>query len=59
MSAMAAASSWRTSSYSSTQTHCVEVAFDRHHARVRDTKARQVGSVAVTSAAWRSLREYL
>ncbi|WP_116042205.1 DUF397 domain-containing protein [Amycolatopsis palatopharyngis] len=44
---------WRKSSYSSTETNCVEVAYS-HSAMVRDTKDRTGGSLALTSAAWRS-----
>jgi hypothetical protein len=44
---------WRKSSFSSTETNCVEVAYSKA-IEVRDTKDRDGGQLAVTTAAWRS-----
>jgi hypothetical protein len=44
---------WRKSSYSSQTDNCVEIALGEH-AEVRDTKDRDGGQLAVTTAAWRS-----
>lgn len=52
-------STWRKSSYSSTQTNCVEVALDPNRARMRDTKAREHGHLEVSEHAWRSLLDRL
>jgi len=50
---------WRKSSYSSTETNCVEVACNGNNSQFRDTKARDSGSVAVTPHAWHSLSQHL
>lgn len=50
---------WRKSSYSSTNTNCVEVALAPQAARVRDTKTRDSGHLEVSAHAWRSLVERL
>lgn len=46
---------WHKSSYSGNQGNCVETALDRQAARVRDTKAREHGTLDVTTDAWRAL----
>ena len=43
---------WRKSSYSGSQTNCVEVGIATGLVKVRDTKDRQGLSLAVTAAAW-------
>ncbi|MCR6484311.1 DUF397 domain-containing protein [Amycolatopsis sp. OK19-0408] len=42
---------WRKSSYSGIQTNCVEVALGKV-SRVRDTKDRAGGTLALDAAAW-------
>lgn len=44
---------WRTSTRSQ-DTNCVEVAYRAGEVRVRDTKNRAVGMVAVTPQDWRA-----
>ncbi|SFA72789.1 protein of unknown function [Amycolatopsis marina] len=48
---MAELVSWRKSSYSGSNSNCVEVAFGETVA-VRDTKARRDGALALTPGAW-------
>ncbi|MFF7977332.1 DUF397 domain-containing protein [Streptomyces sp. NPDC007905] len=49
---------WRTSSYTGTES-CVEVADnDPKYVRVRDTKTRNRGVIAVQRAAWIKFVEY-
>lgn len=48
-------STWRKSSYSGSQTACVEVALGAEAARVRDTKQRQAGHIEVSPDAWQAL----
>jgi hypothetical protein len=43
---------WRKSSYSGSQTNCVEVARFPGVAGVRDSKARHSGELRVSRAAW-------
>jgi hypothetical protein len=43
---------WRKSSFSSQETNCVEVAWVREDARVRDTKDRRGGYLDVADSAW-------
>lgn len=50
---------WRKSSYSGSQTACVEVALDPRTARVRDTKLRECGHLEVSPTAWQALLERL
>lgn len=50
---------WRKSSYSSTETNCVEVALAPQAAWVRDTKARQQGHLELSPQAWQALVERL
>lgn len=50
---------WRKTSYSSEQTNCVEIALGSETARVRDTKAREVGHLEVSPQAWQSLADRL
>ena len=45
---------WRKSSYSATEAECVEVAL-AETVGVRDTKARDLGQLTVSRAAWASL----
>jgi hypothetical protein len=45
---------WRKSSYSGTEENCVEVALGPV-SRIRDTKDRAGGTLAVSAAAWRAL----
>jgi hypothetical protein len=45
---------WRKSSYSGTETDCVEV-FLAEPVGVRDTKARHLGQLTVSRAAWTAL----
>lgn len=46
---------WRTSSYSGSQGgNCVEVGPFETHIGVRDTKARERGSLAMSTDAWRA-----
>ncbi|MFF7736067.1 DUF397 domain-containing protein [Streptomyces sp. NPDC007984] len=52
------APNWRTSSYTGTES-CVEVAYnDPKHVIVRDTKARNRGTLAVQRTAWTAFVEY-
>ncbi len=44
---------WRKSSYSGSQTNCVEVGHAAGLVQVRDTNDRQGPSLAVSSGAWR------
>lgn len=44
---------WRTSSYTSNGANCVEVAVSPQLVGVRDTKARDSGTLAFDAAAWR------
>jgi hypothetical protein len=46
---------WRTSSYSGNETDCVEVAV-ASTVGVRDTKARHLGQLSVSRAAWEAFR---
>lgn len=50
---------WHKSSYSNQDSNCVEIALDSEAARVRDTKARDVGHLEVSPQAWQSLAERL
>jgi hypothetical protein len=43
---------WRKSSYSSSQSDCVEVAADLTRTRVRDTKNRTGGELALPATSW-------
>ena len=43
---------WRKSSYSGTQTSCVEVGFAADVVGVRDTKDRDAGHLAIAPARW-------
>lgn len=43
---------WRKSSYSGTETNCVEVGRTEDGAAVRDTKDRAAGYFAVSTKAW-------
>ncbi|WP_410575253.1 DUF397 domain-containing protein [Amycolatopsis sp. cmx-4-61] len=45
---------WRKSSYSGTETDCVEVSL-AEAVGVRDTKARHLGQLTVSRAAWSAL----
>jgi hypothetical protein len=47
-----AAPQWRKSSYSASQTECVEVAVALDVVGIRDTKDRDGGQLAVPSSAW-------
>jgi uncharacterized protein DUF397 len=47
-------SDWRKSSYSATEGECVEVAL-AEPVDVRDTKARHLGELTVSRAAWTAL----
>jgi hypothetical protein len=44
---------WRKSSYSGSQTNCVEVGSVTGAVRVRDTRDQQGPALAVSAAAWR------
>ena len=46
---------WRKSSYSGSQTNCIEVGSVTGAVRVRDTKDRQGPALAVSAGAWRRL----
>ena len=48
------AGEWRKSSYSGTQTNCVEVASAPDMVGVRDTKDRDGGVLPVPSPAWQA-----
>lgn len=50
---------WRVSSYTGSQGNCVEVGQARDAVVVRDTKARDVGSLRLPAAAWRDFVESL
>jgi hypothetical protein len=50
---MAELVSWRKSSHSGSNSNCVEVAFGET-VEVRDTKARHIGTLALTQHAWAS-----
>ncbi|MEV0068719.1 MULTISPECIES: DUF397 domain-containing protein [unclassified Amycolatopsis] len=50
---------WRTSSYSSSEGQCVEVAVGIESVGIRDTKDRQGGELDVRAAAWPALLEQL
>lgn len=43
---------WRTSSYSSSQGNCVEVAVTAHVVGVRDSKARTGGTLHFPTTSW-------
>ncbi|MEV6825761.1 DUF397 domain-containing protein [Amycolatopsis sp. NPDC051102] len=45
---------WRKSSYSATEGECVEVSL-ANSVGVRDTKARHLGQLTVSRAAWTAL----
>ena len=49
---------WRKSSYSSTASNCVEVAFESHRVGVRDSK-NTTPTITVSDDAWRSFRSTL
>jgi hypothetical protein len=44
---------WRKSSYSGSQTNCIEAGSVSRAVRVRDTKDRQGPALAVSADAWR------
>lgn len=46
---------WRKSSYSGTQTNCVEVAAMPNATAIRDSKRRGGGELRVSRAAWKAL----
>lgn len=48
---------WHKSSYSGTQTECVEVAHAPDVVGVRDTKDREDGTLLVPASAWRTFVE--
>ncbi|WP_304452978.1 DUF397 domain-containing protein [Nocardiopsis sp. YSL2] len=48
------AASWRKASYSADQTACVEVADWATGAAVRDTRHRDLGSLAFTPGEWQA-----
>ncbi|MEV7045430.1 DUF397 domain-containing protein [Amycolatopsis sp. NPDC051061] len=48
-------STWRKSSYSANEAECVEVLLAKT-VGVRDTKARHLGELAVSRAAWSAFR---
>ncbi|MBA0126462.1 DUF397 domain-containing protein [Haloechinothrix sp. YIM 98757] len=52
-------STWRKSSYSGTQSACVELALEPAQARVRDTKDRDGGTLRVPFAAWQAFTSHL
>lgn len=43
---------WKKSSYSGSETECVEVAVTEHGVFVRDTKNREGGTQQYTAAEW-------
>ena len=45
-------SRWRTSSYSGPQGNCVEIGYGAAAVGVRDTKDRDGGTIALSSAQW-------
>lgn len=46
--------SWRKSSYSATESHCVEVAELGRERAIRDTKHRELGALFFSAGEWRS-----
>jgi hypothetical protein len=52
-------STWRKSSYSSSQGQCVEVSLAPERAGVRDMKDRDGGALIVPSASWRAFTAML
>ncbi|MFI5610570.1 DUF397 domain-containing protein [Amycolatopsis sp. NPDC051903] len=49
---------WWTSSYSTANSNCVEVAV-AHEVGVRDTKNREAGQITVSREAWRGVLDML
>lgn len=45
---------WRKSTYSNKDGDCVEVASGASEVLVRDTKAREAGSLEVSATAWKA-----
>jgi len=48
---------WRKSSYSGSETECVEVAMTPNVVGVRDTKDRDGGTLSLSTSAWSALLE--
>lgn len=48
---------WRKSSYSGSETECVEVALTQNVVGVRDTKDRDGGTLSLSASAWSALLE--
>jgi hypothetical protein len=48
---------WRKSSYSGTETECVEVSMTQSVVGVRDTKDRAGGTLSLSASAWTALLE--
>lgn len=48
---------WRKSSYSGSESACVEVAFTPGVVAIRDTKNREAGALVVPESAWRRFSE--
>jgi len=46
---------WTKSSYSAPDANCVELATDGDHVYVRDSKAPDAGTLALSPETWRSL----
>ncbi|ONI79332.1 hypothetical protein ALI144C_26280 [Actinosynnema sp. ALI-1.44] len=49
---------WRKSSYSGSESACVEVALVPGAVAIRDTKNRDAGALVLATSAWRALTGY-
>ena len=49
------AANWRKSSYSGTESDCVEVAFNAEHAAIRDSKDPSGGTLVLAPASFAAL----
>ncbi|TCP53979.1 uncharacterized protein DUF397 [Tamaricihabitans halophyticus] len=50
---------WRKSSYSGSQTECVEIGFSASTIAVRDTKNHAAGTLHFPTATWHAFRTHL